>query len=220
MRPARRAGQLLLLTALICVSAASAAHAEKPEFSPAEKNTLTAVAGKTTFEQKEGLAAIGMEKGKGTSEITNAKEGTFDELFENCTAPLSGKCTGLEDTTLGSVLFKGTFKLGYLDAAKTKVGVAFKLKEAHFEAEKLLTLITFRGCVVASLTPINTKTKIFTATMTQSKGINGFVEILNATNTAFEKCQLESEFNGGAFKQSGLASTLTLTTSKEMTIVA
>jgi hypothetical protein len=213
----------LALIAVLALGAlvATAAMAEKPEFSPSEKNAFTAVGGKAKFEQKGGIAPVSAEKSTGKGEVTNAKEGTFDELYENTTAPLSGKCTGLEDKTVGSVLAKGGFKIGYLDKAKTKVGVAFKLSSPiHFECEKTVTLVTVEGAAIGEITPINTLTNVFTVVLTQTGGVNAFTEILNATNTAFEKFVLKSETNGGAFAQAGQETTVKITTTKAASIVA
>jgi hypothetical protein len=212
----------LALIAVLALGAlvATAAMAEKPEFSPAEKNVFTTSGGAAKFEQKEGIAAVSATKSKGSGEITNAKEGTFSETFEGATAPLSGKCTGLSDLTAGNITTKGTFKIGYLDTAKTKVGVGFTIGATHFECEKTITLVTVEGSAVGLITPINTKTKTFKVELKQSKGVNEFVELLNKTNSAFEKLHLTSEINGGTVKQSGQETTVTITTTKEASIVA
>jgi hypothetical protein len=213
----------LALVAVFALSAvvAASAMAEKPEFSPAEGNAFTTAGGAAKFEQKEGIAAVTAEKSEGKGEVQNAKEGTFDELYLGTKAPLAGKCTGLNDTVVGSVLAKGKFKIGYLDAAKTKVGVVFKVEPVHFECEKLITLITVEGAAIGVITPLNTKTKTFTATLKiKAAGVNEFTEILNATNTAFETFTLKSEINGAAAKQAAQETTVTITTTKEATIVA
>jgi hypothetical protein len=220
MHRIRLMGLALIAVFAMGAIAATAAMAEKPEFSPPEKNVFSTSGGKAKFEQKEGIAPVSAEKSTGKGEVTNAKEGTFDELFENTTVPLGGKATGLEDKTVGSVLVKGTFKLGYLDAAKTKVGVVFKIIETHFEAEKLITLVSVRGAAIGQITPLNTKTKVFTVELTGAGGVQTFTEILNATNSGFEKFKLESEINGGAFTQSDEVTTVKITTTKEASIVA
>lgn len=194
------------LLACLAVSAVATAvsSAALPEFSPVVTAALKGTGKTATFEQKEGIAAVTATSSEGTVTLENAKEGKFDELFLGTTAPLSGKCTGLDDEVKGSVLAKGKFKIGYLDAAKTKVGAALKLNpEVHFECEKLITLVTVRGTVICEVTPLNKDTLEFEVLCKQEKGVNQFVQILNATNTAFEAGILESEINGGAFKQSG-----------------
>lgn len=218
--------KVLALALFACLAvgavATAVAAAEKPEFSPVVKTALTGVGGAASFEQKEGVAPVTATSSEGTVTLENAKEGKFDELFLGTTATaLGGKCTGLDDEVKGSVLAKGKFKIGYLDAAKTKVGSALKLSpEVHFECEKLITLVTVRGTVICEVTPINKDTVTFEVLCKQEKGVNQFTEILNATNTAFEKGILESEINGGAFKQSGQNAHTVLTSKELATIVA
>ncbi len=216
-------GLALALFACLAVGAVATAvaSAEKPELSPLEKNAFTSSGGTATFEQKEGLAPVTATSSEGSGEFTNAKEGSFDELFLGSTAPLSGKCTGLTDTTKGSVLVKGKWKIGYLDKAKTKVGIALKPEpEVHFECEKTIALVTVRGTLIGEFIPINVDTVVFELLFKQEKGVNQFTEILNATNTAFEKGILESEINGGAFKQSGWAFHLKLSLGKLASVIA
>jgi hypothetical protein len=214
----------LALIAVLALGAlvATAAMAEKPEFSPAEKNAFTTSGGAAKFEQKEGIAAISATKSTGSGEITNAKAGKFTEKFEGATAPLSGKCTGLTDVAgSGSITVAGATTIGYLDAAKTKVGVVFKLSSpVHFECEKTVTLVTVEGAAIGEITPLNKSTKEFTVVLTQAKGVNTLTRILNATNTAFEEFTLKSEINGGTAKQSGQETTVKITTTKAASIVA
>lgn len=215
----------LALALFACVVASSlvtaVAVAEKPELVPVVKSTILVSGGMAVFEQKEGLAPISATSSEGFLSVETAKEGQFDELFLGLTAPFSGKCTGLEDKTAGSVLAKGKFKLGYLDSAKSKVGVALKLEpEDHFECEKLVTLVTKRGTLICEITPTNTDTTESLVLCKQEKGINQFTQILNATNTAFEKGIVESEINGGVFKQSGESAHVKLTSKELATIVA
>lgn len=182
--------------------------------------TFTTSGGKSLLEQKEGIGAISAEKSTGSGSLPSAKEGSFEELYEGVTAPLSGKCTSLTSTTKGTVGTKGSYKIGYLDSAKTKVGIAFIISEVHFECEKVISLVTARGCLVGQATPLNTKTKTLQATLTQTKGINAFTTILEADNSTTKSCKLESEINGGAFKQSGEEETATITMSAETSILA
>jgi hypothetical protein len=221
MHRIRLIGLALIAAVALGALVATAAMAEKPEFSPSEKNAFTSLGGKTKFEQKGGIAPVGAEKSTGSGEMNNAKEGKFTEVYENDTAPLSGKCTGLSDTKVGSITASGTTKLGYLDTAKTKVGVVYKLTiPVHYECEKTVTLVTVEGAMIGEITPLNKSTKEFKVAWTETKGVNTFTKILNATNTAFEEFILKSEMNGGATTQSGQEATATITTSKAASIVA
>lgn len=220
-----RRRKVLTLAMLACFGVgamtAAVAAAEKPEIVPVVKSTISASGGSVVFEQKEGIAPVMATGVEGTFTWENAKEGKFDLLVLEYTAPLAGKCTGLDDEVKGSVLFKGKFKMGYLNPAKTKVGVSLKLNpEVHFECEKVVTLTTVRGTLICELTPTNVDSLTSELLCKQEKGVNQFTEILNATNTAFEKGILESELNGGAFKQSGFSMHLVLTGKELSTIVA
>jgi hypothetical protein len=212
-------GLALMAVLALSVIASTTASAAEPEFAPAANKFTSVVGGAAKFEQKEGLAAVSCTKSTGKGEITAAKAGTFTELFEECTAPLSGKCTGLTATTKGDITVSGTFNLRYI-TKKTNVGIAFKINEVHFECEKLVTLVSVKGCAVGKVQPVNTKGKTTEAILKQSKGIQEFVSVLNEANSAQEGCKLESEFNGGSFKQAGQENTDKITTEKEGEIKA
>jgi hypothetical protein len=198
----------LALMAMLAITAltATTASAAEPEFS-SFPNAFTSKGGPAKFEQTEGIGAISCTKSEGTGAVTAAKKGTFDLLFLGCTAPLSGKCTGLADTVKGSILAKGTFDLRYISKTAKDVGILFLIKPVHLECEKTVELIEVRGCVVGLVRPINTRTKTVTVGLTQKGGRNEFTQVLNEANSGTEGCKLESEFNGAAFKQSGLENT-------------
>jgi hypothetical protein len=197
------------------------ARAEKPEFAPTTSNPYTAIGENAELEIKGGFTPITVVTSEGKGEITSAKEGTFDELYLGTKAPLTGNCTGLSDLVSSSVLAKGKFKIGYLDSAKTKVGIVLKLEPVHFECAKLITLVIVEGAVIGSITPINTKVRTLTITMKLlGGGVNEWTQILNATNTGFEKFTLKAELNGAPAAQAGVESTVRLTTGFEVAIVA
>lgn len=219
MRQARTLALTMFACVAVGVTTTAVAAAEKPEISPVVKSTINATGGTSMLEQKEGIAAATGNSAEATFLFENAKEGKFDLLILEYSVPLGGKCTGLDDEVRGSVLLKGKFKMGYLDAPKTKPGMALKLNpEVHFECEKLISLTTVRGTLICELTPFNVDTLETKLLCKQGKGVNQFVQILNATNTAFENGILESEINGGAFKQSGFSIHLALT-GKELAII-
>jgi hypothetical protein len=113
----------------------------------------------------------------------------------------------------------GATRIDYLDAAKTKVGVVFKLAgPVHFECEKTVTVVTVKGAAIGEITPINTKAKVFTVVLTEAGGVNAFTKLLNVTNTAFEEFTLKSETNGGAAAQAGQETTVTITMTKAVSI--
>jgi len=221
MQRIRLVGMAFVLVLALSAIASSTASAVLPEFSPAKNNITESVGGKATFEQKEGIAAVTCTSSKGSGAITSAKLGTFDELYLGCTAPLAGKCTGLGDTVKGSILVLGEFHVRYI-TKPTDVAIIFLLNpEVHFECEKLIELVSVRGCVVSLVTPLNTKAKETKVKLKGSKGVQDVTEVLNEANTANEKCILESEINAPkTFKQSSQTQEDVITTEKEGEIIA
>lgn len=206
---------VLALTAL----AAASASAAKPEFTPAS-NSGTSTGGKAKFTEKSGIAAVECTSSSGTNKLTNPKGGTFSETFKGCTALLSGKCTGLTNSTAGEITVAGTFDLRYIKKESNKTALAFLIDPVHFECEKTVTLISVKGCVAGEITPINTKTKTFSVALKQSSGVEEIKEILNEAGTASESCVLKSEKNGEAEKEAGQENTDTITLETEAEISA
>jgi hypothetical protein len=218
MHRIRLIGLALIAAVALGALVATAAMAEKPEFSPAENNAFASSGGAAKLVQKGGPAAISMTNSLGFGELKNAKEGMLSEEFEGANAPLSGKCTDLSKAFSGTIRFKGAVKIGYLDSGKTKVGMVWNIGQVHFECEKTITLVTVEGAAIGEITPLNKSTREFLVVLTQTKGVNSFTKILNSTNLAFEEYMLKSETNGGAFAQAGLETTVKITTTKAVTI--
>jgi hypothetical protein len=222
MQRLKMVGMALVALLAITAIASATASAALPEFSPAT-NSGTSKGGKAKFEQVKGLAAVECEKSTGTQKITGPKVGSFTEKFEGCKAPLSGKCTGLGDTTAGTITTGGAFDLRYIKISPVDVGVLFLINETHFECEKLIELVSVKGCVVGLITPANSKTKVFTVQLKQTKGVNEFTEVLTekaTKETEKEGCKLLSEMNGAEFKQAGQENTDEVTETTEAQIIA
>jgi hypothetical protein len=196
MQRVKLVGLAVLAILALSAVATSMASAANPEFLPGTKNSFKVTGGKAKFEQKGGIAAVECEKSTGTGVVTGPKEGTFDELYENCKAPLAGKCTGLNDTTAGSILAKGSFGVGYISKTEKTVAILFKPEATHFECEKLITLVTVEGCAIGKITPVNSDTKENAIDLKGSKGVQEFIK------DEVAECKLESEINGGAKAQS------------------
>jgi hypothetical protein len=200
--------------------AVASASAAKPEFNPAS-NSGTSKGGKAKFTEKGGIAAVECTSSEGTSKIESAKGGQFSELFVGCSAPLSGKCTGLANTTAGDILVTGKFDLRYIEnGVASKVGLLFLIEPTHFECEANVKLIQVKGCAVGKIEPTNTKTKVFKVVLKQSGGLEEFTEAENETNTGKEACILKSEKNGEAEKQAGQENTDEITEASEGEISA
>jgi len=197
-----------LFVALIALSAvaSAASAAETPEYLPASgtfpqlaKEISLKPETKATFEIKGNALKVvcnKVELGKGKVEFANAKGGPFDILFLECVS--SGQaCTGLTDTTVGSILVTGTTDLRFSNKEPLTAVTALLLNEAHFECAGLL--ISVRGCVAGTINPLKTATSTFTQIFTGPKGEQSITSIFNAAGTAKEPCVMEAEFNGNPF---------------------
>jgi hypothetical protein len=218
-RPKEVATSLIVVVALAAFAATSASAA-KPEFSPLSGNSSTSAGGKAKFTEKGGIAAVECTSSSGSRTVTGAKGGTFSETFKGCTALLSGKCTGLTNSTAGEITVAGTFALRYIKKESDKTALAFLIEPVHFECEKTVTLISVKGCVAGEITPINTKTKTFSVALKQSGGVETIKEILNEAGTASESCVLKAEKNGEAEKEAGQENTDTITLETEEEVSA
>jgi hypothetical protein len=118
------------------------------------------------------------EKSASTTEIgANGESGTFHVTFSGkCHAVRSGvsaECTGLGDTTKGTILALGTVKFVY-DKLGTELGVAahLTLEPVHFECEAfgVKELVKVSGDLLCLITPINTLTAKSAILCKQTKG--------------------------------------------------
>ncbi|HTA34764.1 MAG TPA: hypothetical protein VK721_15185 [Solirubrobacteraceae bacterium] len=187
---------------------ATTAFAAVPEFSPATNKGTSTNKNKTKFTEKSGIAAVECTGSEGTSAIESAKLGKFEETYTGCTALLSGKCTGLnvKDTTAGHITVEGEFHLRFLknkENEKTSAALIFLIPQTHFECEKTVVLILVHGCVAGAVTPLSTKTKLFTVELKQTGGVEVIKEVENEAGTGNETCVLKSEKNGEAEKEAG-----------------
>lgn len=197
---------VLAFAALLVVAAVSAATASAaaPEFVPA-KNTIKEV--------KSGKGALtggplpiecssdvgGEEKGKGGL-VETSKTGKFDVLFLGCKVVLIGTtCTGLEDTTAGSILSKGEFEVGLLKDKTTRV-IAFKPKPVHLSCGATLAVVS--GCAIGIITPSGKKVKPTEHYTVKVEGTKN-KEYINAKGETV-KCVLSEEENeNGKAKEAG-----------------
>jgi hypothetical protein len=199
--------RLTLVAALVLgTTLAGTAFAQPPEFSPFTNKSTSTNKNKTKFTEKGGIAAVECTGSEGTSKLENTKSGGFTETYTGCSAVLSGKCTGLANATVGDITVEGEFHLRFLknkENEKTSAALIFLIPQTHFECEKTIVLILVHGCVAGAVTPLSTKTKLFTVELKQTGGVENIKEIENEANTGNETCVLKSEKNGEAEKEAG-----------------
>lgn len=205
----RYAKTIMLLLSLLALSAVMASAASATEgtilSSTYPVKATTASTGTSTFETKNNVITVKCTSSEGTSETTSTVAGKFDELFLNCTAG-GLKCTGLPDTTTGSILATGNIDyLHFTDAGGVlRLAIIFLLNPVHFECLGILTEVT--GHVVGVLSePSGTLTKKLTAVLTGAKGVQT-PTVVNGVSYV-----LLSETNGGAFEPSSQLQTAVAT---------
>jgi hypothetical protein len=217
MRFISRGAFLALLALVLSAVATSAASAALPEFQKegkplTEAVTFTARGGKSIMETTSGNTG-GFTSSSFTGEIKGSDEITgvvitFTEAINGypCTA------TGSSSTLVTSEL-KGT--LGYLFSGSKLVGsllepVTQPFAACHYRAQK----VEIKGSLLGQITPVNTLTKTFTISDTQSKGVQAL--------RYFEGSEVlhELEANVGSPQGLGVQASFELTTSKAIEIKA
>jgi len=167
-----------------------------PEAGPGAEHILVAF---TSAESKLGGSFEGVKskKDEGTLEINSLKLGLFDILFLETKDAIGTTCTGLNDTTAGSVLALGTFHIrDYTTSGGALLTAAdILLIPVHFSCGG--TLVVVSGCVLGAMSPENTKLKggglSIKFEKASGKEDNALITVLNEGNTASENCELLSE---------------------------
>ena len=208
---------MMLAAVAVCAFGAASAQAALPEFTGTFPTTFTAASTSPKFEASGGALVVECTSSEGKGEITGAKAATFDELFLGCVGKIfgisTGKCTGLTDTTEGSILAKGTSTLGFRLGTLVPL-VALKLSpEVHFTCGSNLAIV--RGCLLGTTTL--TKSKTATLKFEGSSGKQKDTDYTSDTG-ATVACKLEESLNGGSFAESNQIQTATLTFSKEVEV--
>jgi hypothetical protein len=184
----------MALAAMLVLSALAVANAfaAMPEFSPSTGNGTFAA-------PTANLAGVECKKNEGTFTIESATGGTFTELFKGCKEAGIVTCTG-EGESSGMIAVKGTFMLGLIKLEETGAGIAFLPEPTKFACAG--TKIEVTGCVAGPITPTNTKTKMFTVTLTATSG--------KQTPDEFESksCTLKAKEGSGSQKEASLEETV------------
>jgi hypothetical protein len=205
----------LLIVSVVLVGGTSA-QAALPEFSGEFPDNMTAAATSPKSEAAGGALVTECGKLEGTATFMGAKTGSVDLLFLECTGKVLGisvgKCTGLNDTTTGSLLLKGTFTLGFeLETLIPVIGLSFE--SAHFECGSTLTVVT--GCLVGTTTLVKSNTQEWLF-----KASGGKQELTDYTNDKGEmvSCKLLSSINGGEAKEFSLIMHVVQTVAKAIEV--
>jgi hypothetical protein len=211
---------IVALLALACTLSATASAEMAPNVLPlgTEANPLTGTSSSATSTFGNGLLKVESKKSEGTFSGTSEKLGTFDALILESKDTLGRTCTGLNDTTAGSILALGTFHIrAYKNAAnELKTAVLFLLSpEVHFECGTLL--IIWKGCLAGALTPESVLSTSLTATLAKNGSLNDniIVKVENEALTGEENCELLSKTDEGSFELATLVTTQTLTGFKQ-----
>jgi hypothetical protein len=205
MRMSKMFGLAVVAMLIIGGLATASAFAVEAEFTPAPNVIKEVKSG--AGELSGGSLPVnctsdeGGEAGGKGGTVSAAKKGTYDVLFLGCSAA-GGlvKCTGLEDTTVGSILSKGEFEPVYVLKEGGTTGdedpaIVFFTKTVHFSCGTTLAVVTGSACGL--VTPANKKVKVgehYTVTLEGNKSKETYSKVKNAT-TGLLKCQLFEEEN-------------------------
>jgi hypothetical protein len=207
---------LTLITASLAQAAATLPSV-LPTAGPGGTEIVSATTSSGTSTFGNGLLEFTSSTSTGTQTGNAAKLGSFDILFEKTASVLGPVCTGLSDTTKGSILVLGTFHIrDYKEGTNLRTARILLLLPVHFECEGGI-LFVWLGCLAGAITPENVLTKTLTNSFVKngSKNDNVIITILNETNTAEEACQFLASEDGGAFKLANLVTTQLITGFKQ-----
>jgi len=195
MKRVKWLGLVSVIVFAVSAIGAATASAALPEFLGTLPNKFSTAGGAASF-SGHGLTTVKCTSSKGTTsgnEVTAAKLGKFDELFEGCTASVAGitvKCVGTGDAT-GTILASGTFTLGYELGTKNPVS-ALGLSAVNFTCASIKSEV--KGCFAGKSSPSNSLQKTGKIVGTGSP-----IEDYTNDSSATAKCELLANVNGGAF---------------------
>jgi hypothetical protein len=197
-------GMTLMAVLVVGVMVAVPAYAA-PEFLPGTAGTKFASSKLNSAEAVFHVAGIATTikckkapLGPGGGELTNKKLGTVDLLLLECKSSALPTCTGLTDTTAGSILVTGTWHIRGLLPKGSGVVQILLLNELHFECGTVL--VTVRGCAVAKIEPVGVKTMKFTLNYKKGAGEESEWHAVDTeSGEGMEECVMQAEVNGSAF---------------------
>jgi hypothetical protein len=195
----RRAPLALVLVAALAGVTATAAEASTITYTGNGK--FTGTGGSVTFETVGGTElSCSSDGGSGRLAASPASTGEATVFFKGCKT--AGKtCTTSGDES-GEISDSGKGKL--VKVKTGEVALLIEIEPGH-QVKCGTVTITLRGDIIGPVGPIGTKTKSWSDTWRESKGL--------AEITEFEgkKTIWESSFGEGAFEQTALEGSATLT---------
>jgi|SwirhisoilCB2_FD_contig_31_29197360_length_733_multi_3_in_0_out_0_1 hypothetical protein len=214
----------LAVVAALAISAlgVASASAAQPTYLPGS-GTLSAKSNAASTLATVGGNTVVCPTVEGTITIGSTTTGSFDLLFLGCESAgfIKAKCTGLSDTTSGSVLATGNFRTGRITAGGTPVEVS-TVNAVHFSCS--IVLVTVTGSLACPVTPTNKKVKTTEHYTVKCEVAGGgkpkIASVENAAETGTEAVGLKSSINEGAAEESSEAATLEATPSVESELMA
>jgi hypothetical protein len=210
---------MLLAAVAMCVLGATSAFANLPEYGMTLPNSFNTASTSPEFEASGGSVKLKCAKSEGKGTIGSPQKTlTLDELYLTCECFIlgikAGVATGLTDTVSGSILAKGTTTLGFKLGTLLPV-VPITVSEFHFECGTSGALSIVKGCFAGPTTLAKSSTMTWTFS-----GSAGKQELTDYTSDAGATvaCKLESNTNGGGFKESDQKQTTILSWSKEVEV--
>ncbi len=217
-----------LMVALVAVFAFSAVAASAASAQPAFTVfpfTFTSTSGAGTLETAVSHKKVKCESDTNEGNFSSATKGTVKVFFHGC--KLSSKFPCQTGSTSGEIATSSlNATLGFINKAKKEVGIALAPSSGNI-AEITCEIVIEKGetptfekvivkeSVIGAITKVETKTKTFTLTFAQTKGVQAVQNLeKEATDT------LKASIDGEPFEEAGEETTDTLTTSVETEITA
>jgi len=156
MRQLKQLGIALIAMLSLSIAATTTTQAVTLKFLPEKAKSTFKSTGKTILRKLGGGAAVECLSVSGTAEGITEELGLVDFLFLDCLdTVLKTKCTGLNDTTTGSILVHAEWHLRHLLEHPTDVDLVILIlgdgttgsTAAHFSCLGVLQTVT--GCVAS-----------------------------------------------------------------------
>jgi hypothetical protein len=212
MKRVKLLGLAIVAIFALSAAAASVASAENvflPEGTAGSPVKFTVKSGAGSLSAAEGVV-IECTSDAGSGAVTSQRLGTFEVAFKGCTT-LGGfvKCSELTkaDST-GEIPVMGEFHMRMGLTGQPLGLILFLILHVHILCGPELILVL--GCVVGSITPLNTLSSTGTVSLkTVKAGENEITTADNEAETAMETCKLSVE-RSGKTEEGGEATTETL----------